>query len=300
MWIKSALLERELGDVQQTLFLLDEAIKKYPSFHKFYLMAGQVCSSEGGPGLMDLSRARDYYQKGLQQCPDNDVLWCRSIRLEEQIRGVTKARSMAEMARLRLPKSESIWLESIRLERRSGQEKLAESVANKGLQECPDSGVLWAEELLTCPRTAQKQKSVEALKRCDQSPEVVCAVARLFERDRKVDKARKWFERAAALQPKLGDTWVYFYAFELRQQALSSASGKSLDQQKSDSVVSRCVAAVPNRGELWCSVAKITELRRADVAVVLRKAVEELLLKDTSSSLVDVQTSSSGGNSMEV
>ena len=239
-------MERELGDVQQTLILLDEGIKKYPSYHKFYLMAGQICYNEGGPGIEDLSRARDYYQKGLQQCPDNDVLWCQSIRLEERLRGVTKARSMAEMARLRLPKCETIWLESVRLERRSGQEKLAESVSVKGLQECPDSGILWAEELLTCPRAAQKQKSVEALKRCDQSPEVVFAVARLFERDRKTDKARKWFERAVALQPKLGDAWVYLYAFELRQQALTSASGKQHDKQKDMSIYIDIFNYLPN------------------------------------------------------
>lgn len=299
MWLKSALLERELGDVQQTLALLDEAIKKYPSFHKFYLMAGQVCSSEGGPGIEDLGRAREYYQKGLQQCPENDVLWCQSIRLEERLRGVTKARSMAEMGRLRLPKSEAVWLESVRLERRNGQEKLAESVAVKGLQECPDSGVLWAQELLTCPRAAQKQKSVEALKRCDQSPEVVCAVARLFERDRKTDKARKWFERAVALQPKLGDAWAYLYAFELRQQALSSVAGKTQDKHKGDDVVNRCVAAAPNRGELWCSVAKRTELRRADIAVILRKIVEELLLKDTISTAMDNATRTDEGTMEE-
>ena len=54
----------------------------------------------------------------------------------------------------------------------------------------PASGLLWAEEISTCPKPQQKSKSVEALKRCDNDPHVIVAVARLFERDRKIPKVR--------------------------------------------------------------------------------------------------------------
>jgi hypothetical protein len=162
VWLKSALLERELNDPHASLSLLDEAMQRYPSFPKFYVMAAQICADQGGPGVSDHGRAREYLQRGLKQCPDNPMLWVLSIRLEEQLRGVTKARSMAEMARLRLPTSELVWLESIRMERRSGHEKLAESVTVKALQQCPTAGILWAEEVLHCPRTAQKQKYVSS------------------------------------------------------------------------------------------------------------------------------------------
>jgi pre-mRNA-processing factor 6 len=138
--------------------MIDEAIRLYPSFPKFYMMAGQICAGQGGPGISDFNRAREYYQRGLQQCPECAILWCLAIRLEEQLRGVPKARSMAEMARLRLPSEELVWLESIRLERRSGYGKLAESIAIKALQQCPNSGLIWAEEVLAAPKTAQKQK----------------------------------------------------------------------------------------------------------------------------------------------
>ena len=49
------------------------------------------------------------------------------------------------------------------------------------------------------------------------------SVARLFDRDRKHAKARKWLERAVALSPKLGDAWAHLYAFELQQAALGGA-----------------------------------------------------------------------------
>ncbi len=155
--------------------------------------------------------------------------------------------------------------------------------------------------LLLCNR------SVDALKKCDNNPHVVIAVARLFEKDRKVAKARKWFERAVALDSSLGDAWAYLYSFELKQAAISAstvasngngkASGKDEDEEESkmdteeskskDSnqiqetgpllVERRCLAADPNRGELWCSVAKHTAYRRLDKITILKKVVEVIL-----------------------
>lgn len=108
VWLKSALLEREVGQVVASLNLLEEGIRKYPSFAKYYMMAGQICSNVGGPGVNDAGRARGFYQAGLQQCPDNATLWRLAIRLEEEVRGAVKARSMAEMARLRLPTNDEV------------------------------------------------------------------------------------------------------------------------------------------------------------------------------------------------
>ena len=117
------------------------------------------------------------------------------------------------------------------------------------------------------------------------------AVARLFERDRKIPKARKWFDRAVALNPKLGDAWAHYYAFELRQavaassgqasdalesSASSSSAGTDTSTSSSAEVIKRCVLAEPNRGELWCAVAKSTAYRRADVATILKRVVERM------------------------
>ena len=134
-------------------------------------------------------------------------------------------------------------------------------------------------------------RSVEALKKCDSSAEVISAVARLFERDRKIDKARKWFERAIALNPKLGDTWAYLYTFELKQLALTSRqkqqqqallTGVAPTDQRPDEVLARCVTVEPNRGEVWNDVAKHTDYRRAKPDVILKKIAEKLLLSSSS------------------
>ena len=40
-------------------------------------------------------------------------------------------------------------------------------------------------------------------------------IHRLFWSERKLKKAREWFQRAVKIDPDLGDTWAYFYKFEL-------------------------------------------------------------------------------------
>lgn len=211
VWLKSALLERELGQPQVAVGLLLEAIKidKYAHFAKFYMMAGQIYTEE----LNELAKAFSIYQAGLKVAPQSVPLWQLLIRLAEK-KGVTKARPICSEARLKLPKNDLIWLEYIRLERRSGDKKQAESLMAQALQECPSSGALWAEELLTCAKERQKSRSIDALKACVDDPLVLIAVGRLFERGGRVLKARRRFDRALALNPRLGDGWAYYFAME--------------------------------------------------------------------------------------
>ncbi|CAM9407944.1 unnamed protein product, partial [Phaeothamnion confervicola] len=262
VWIKSALLEREVGDAAAALAILDQALAKFPQLDKLYMMAGQA--SDEAP-MRDTARARDYYQRGLRRCPASVPLWGLAARLEERVHGANKARSMLEVARLRNPRTPQLWLWAVRLERRAGNANAAEALVAKALQECPDSGILWAEEILAAPRPQQKSRSVEALRRCDNDPHVITSVARLFAADNKLAKARKWFGRAVTLAPDLGDAWAAYYAFEHRH-------GTAVEQED---VRRRCEAAEPAHGEQWCQVGKRTENRRLGKGDVLAKVAIE-------------------------
>ena len=269
VWLKAALLERECEDFDAELQLLDEAITSYPSFHKFYLMAAQACESENKGSdkrLGDMKAARDFYQRGLKKCPKCAALWIGAAALEEKAFGATRARSVLELARSRNKGTPSLWLAAMRLERRHGHQKLAENLQAKALQECESSGELWADCISTAPRPARKGKSLEALKRCDNDARVIVAVANLFVSERKHNKARKWFARATALEPDLGDAWAHAYFFEVKD---------GTDQTRQD-LVDRCVAAEPAHGELWTSVAKDPKNARLDVASKLRLCAEKL------------------------
>lgn len=284
VWMKSALLEREEGQYKDALVLLDKALVLYPTFDKLYMMAAQICSED----LQNQrDKARTYYQQGLRNCPGSVHMWKLAAELEEIDVGANKARSMLELARLRNPKTPLLWLAAIRLERRTGESKAVENLMAKALQECPTSGLLWAEEILTAPRAQQKGKSVEALKRCDNDPHVITAVAQLFERDRKYAKARKWFTRAVTLDPDNGDAWAAYLAFELQQ---------GTPEQATD-VRTRCAAAEPSHGELWCSVSKRMENRRLSSEAILLKVVAEKFSNKDNKDSGKEASSANGGES---
>jgi pre-mRNA-processing factor 6 len=317
VFMKSALLEREVGDTTAALKLIEEGLQTYPTTaRKLYMMGGQICSDDLPKALLSsavstakngdtakiqkklksyLDKARKIYQEGIEKCKENNVsLWILASRLEErahtflvaseigmesssatsssqqqQQQGVTKARSLMELARLHNPKNDQLWLEATRLERRSGNPQLADSLQARALQECPKSGALLAEHITTAPRVAQKGRSASAIKRNPESPLVIAAVAALFATDKKIAKARKWFERAVLLDPDLGDSWAKYYAFE-RQHGTS---------QQQLAVKERCARAEPNHGELWQATTKDMANRHKTVEEGLELVVIELAVR---------------------
>ena len=265
IWMKSALLEWETSNLKEELKLLKQAIEEYPSYPKLWMMQAQAYVELG-----DYQQARVSYQKGLNHNPKCITLWQLSAELETEKRGIIKGRSLLVLARLKVPKSEDLWLTSVRLELKSGDVKTAKQNLAKGLQECPNSGKLWAVEIEMVPKKERKRRALDALKRCDNDPNVVTAVAKNFWRLDKPKKARKWFNRAVTLDEKFGDAWAYWYKFELE------CSDRHSDQEKRDGVLRRCGRAEPNRGEYWCRVAKRRSMRHAKNVIILKQVASEL------------------------
>ncbi|CAJ1954872.1 unnamed protein product [Cylindrotheca closterium] len=284
VYMKSALLEREEACWEEALALIDQGVKEHPEFAKLYMMAGQICANDLMPhDHTNLGKARKWLQKGLTKCPNNVILWILASRLEEKAHtyasngdsskpapsanvGVTKARSLLELGRLKNPKSEHLWLEAVRLESRAGNIKMAETLMARALQDCPNSGILLAETILTASRVEKKSKSALAIKRCPESPLVICAVASLFASERKNDKARKWLERAVLLDPDQGDSWARYYQFEMQA---------GTEEQK-ENIRKRCAKAEPKHGELWQSVRKDMKNKRISDLKALELTVEKL------------------------
>ena len=262
VYMKSALLERELKEFDNALKFIEEGIDKFPNYKKLYMMGGQLC----GDDLKHEQRAREYFQRGLKGCSTCEVLWILASKLEETYTSVVKARSIFDLSRLKNPKNPELWVQAIRLERRSKNDKLAMTLMAKAIQECPNSGILRAEAIMTAPRPEQKSKCAEAIKRCPDDPIVITAVATLFATERKYEKARKWLERSVALNPDIGDSWGRFYAFEL-------AYG-TVEQQ--DDVKSRCIRADPKHGVMWCSISKDMDNRKKSVEDILKLVAQQI------------------------
>lgn len=258
VWMKSAIVERELGNTNEERKLLDEGLKQFSSFFKLWLMLGQLEERLG-----NLQQAKVVYESGLQHCPNCIPLWLSLADLEEKMNGMSKARAVLTMARKKNPKNPELWLAAIRAESRHGNKKEADILMAKALQECPNSGILWAASIEMVPRPQRRTKSMDAVKKCDKDPHVLAAIAKLFWHDRKVDKARNWLNRAVTLAPDIGDFWALYYKFELQH---------GTDENQKD-VLKRCMAAEPKHGEKWQVTSKAVENSHQPTEAILKKVV---------------------------
>ncbi|KAL0845656.1 hypothetical protein Bca101_018902 [Brassica carinata] len=119
VWMESAIVERELGNVEEEMRFLDEGLKQFPTFFKLWLMLGQLEERSN-----HLEQARKAYDSGLKHCPQEDELWLAAIRVE------------------------------LRHDNRGE----AENLLSKAHQECPNSGILWAANIEMATRPHGRRK----------------------------------------------------------------------------------------------------------------------------------------------
>ncbi|KAJ3198693.1 hypothetical protein HDU82_001110 [Entophlyctis luteolus] len=242
VWMKSVMLERQLGNFDKAIELVNQALAKFPTFGKLWLIKSQIEESQG-----NIVGARETLAKAVKAVPRssslNVTIWISTARLEERAGQLIKARAVLEKARLLNPKEPEVWLEAIRIESRAGNKAVSDALISKALQECPTSGLLWAEAILSESRPQRKARSKDALLKCENDPAVLVTVARLFWSEGKSDKARNWFARAVKVNPDLGDSWAWWLKFESVQEGDNS---KSIQE-----VVDKCIAAEPHHGEKW-------------------------------------------------
>ncbi|KAI1916203.1 U4/U6 x U5 tri-snRNP complex subunit Prp1 [Ophidiomyces ophidiicola] len=242
VWVKSVAFERQLGNMEAALDLVNQGLQLYPKADKLWMMKGQIYESD-----KKYPQAREAYATGTRACSKSVPLWLLASRLEEKLGVVVKARSILDRARLAVPKNAELWTESVRVERHANNTNQAKILMAKALQEVPNSGLLWSESIWHLePRTHRKPRSLEAIKKVDNDPILFVTVARIFWGERRLEKAMTWFEKAIVVNSDLGDAWAWYYKFLLQH---------GTDDKRED-VVTKCIASEPKHGEVWQSIAK--------------------------------------------
>ncbi|KAJ2808992.1 U4/U6 x U5 tri-snRNP complex subunit Prp1 [Coemansia guatemalensis] len=296
VWMKSAVLLRQVNKLQDALQVARQGVELFPKFYKLWLVQAQLEQQPGGEQA--ISTARQTLSRALKQCPREPVLWISAARLEYRgtitaidttgytVKNLSRARAILERARVYIPREPALWLESVELEAEQSTE-VARALLARALQDCPKSGMLWAQAILLEPRPLRKAKSVDALKNADgQDPAVIVAVARLFWSERRVDKARTWFERATVAQPDYGDAWAWWWRFESEQRdlkKLSNGSDAATNENSNDvmnvqirNLEAACTRANPTHGQYWPRIAKDPANARLSVSDTLHKVAEFL------------------------
>ncbi|KAJ2332029.1 U4/U6 x U5 tri-snRNP complex subunit Prp1, partial [Coemansia sp. RSA 2681] len=267
VWLKAAVLQRRLGNLQAALEAARRGRELFPNAdgvtYKLWLIESQVHQQMG-----DAKAARQTLALALAQSPRLSAeLWISAAALDaaQEQGSVTRARAVLERARVYIPRNPRLWLAAIRLEADrpgGGGMSAAQALLSRALQECPRAGCLWAESVLLAERPRRKAASVDALKNsgggegaAQQDPEVCTVVARLFAAERKPDKARAWFARATSSGGgDWGDAWAWWLRFE------SSSITHDNDDESKERIIEKlenaCAAANPRHGQVWPTIAK--------------------------------------------
>jgi pre-mRNA-processing factor 6 len=279
VWMKSAAFERQLGDAEAALNLVNQALQLFPAAAKLWMMKGQVYQGEG-----KLPQAREAYGTGTKACPKSVPLWLLYSRLEEKAGNTVKSRGILDRARLAIPKSPELWTESVRIERRANNISQAKNLMAQALQQVPNSGLLYSESIWHLePRTQRKPRALEAIKKVDNDPILFVTIARIFWGERRLEKAQNWFEKAILLDSDLGDTWAWYYKFLLQHGTEVSFSRYDMrfnaniaTQEKRFDVVAKCILSEPRHGEIWQSVAKEPKNAGKNLEEILKTVVGKL------------------------
>lgn len=265
VWVKSVAFERQLGNVDEALDLVNQGLQIYPKADKLWMMKGQIYEAQ-----KKFPQAREAYGTGTRACSKSVALWLLASRLEELAGAVVRARSVLDRARLAVPKSAELWTESVRVERRANNVAQAKVLMAKALQEVPASGLLWSESIWHLePRAQRKARSLEAIKKVDNDPILFITVARIFWGERRLEKAMTWFEKAIVSDSDYGDGWAWYYKFLMQHgtevcsnprranlvDIIFANPSSSLQDKRSD-VISKCISTEPKHGEVWQSIAK--------------------------------------------
>ncbi|KXG50987.1 RNA-processing protein, HAT helix [Penicillium griseofulvum] len=242
VWTKSVAFERQLGNIDDALDLVNQGLQLFPKADKLWMIKGQIYESQN-----KFPQAREAYGTGTRACPKSVALWLLASRLEEKAGAVVRARSVLDKARLAVPKNAELWTESVRVERRANNIAQAKVLMARAIQEVPTSGLLWSESIWHLePRAQRKARSLEAIKKVENDPILFITVARIFWGERRLEKAMTWFEKAIVSDSDYGDGWAWYYKFLMQH---------GTEEKRSD-VVSKCVSMEPKHGEFWQSIAK--------------------------------------------
>lgn len=230
-WKQAALLELSQGNTASARQTLLTGIEKYPKYPRLYLLlAGLETDFQAKLAACEL---------GMRQCPEAAQVWELAAKLEETQGTVIRARFLLEKARRHCP-SDQVWVHSAGLEFRHGSAKAGQTLLLEGLRKFPQSGELWAEAIRQEPRQTRKAKTVDGLEKCPNSPQIMLEAAKLFWEDRKVNKARMWFQKCVDCAGKWGDAAVLWYWFETLQE-----------ESRAEEVLNHLRNRLFKHGEIW-------------------------------------------------
>eukprot|EP00835_Amoeboradix_gromovi_P002269 NODE_125_length_18781_cov_0.243015.p2 type:complete len:781 gc:universal NODE_125_length_18781_cov_0.243015:10997-13339(+) len=230
MYLKKAVL---LKYKSKPIDFIQHCIDLFPKYFKFYLLLAECVMPD---------KQLQVLNRGIKVL-NNDILYMHVGKVLERQGKMARSRAALERGRKHCNNSELLFQSQSRLEMRNKNQNLALQVLLRGLSLFPNSGRLWSEIIFVESSVKQKSMVIEALKRCPEDYLVFLACAHYYWRMEDYEKAREWFNKGVALNPKYGDGYITWYAFEC-------STGSP------DHVAELALRSEPKYGELYTAYSK--------------------------------------------
>ncbi|ODV90593.1 hypothetical protein CANCADRAFT_2323 [Tortispora caseinolytica NRRL Y-17796] len=243
IWVRSVYVARLDNDLEKALALVQDGLAQYPNSSKLWLQKAQIEESSG-----DSSSATKTYMEGTRRCPKVAALWISYAKFEKSVGTVGRMRAILDNGLVHNRDSEQLWYARIQVEIAAGNKENARNVASRAVQASPKSGLLLSESIALEPRTQQKSRLVDALRRLDNDPNLLCAVGKTFFREKNWSKAQLWIERAVKAEPDNGDAWGWLN--------LTMKHSPEVTEKERTSLIERFIKADPRHGIIWPAIFK--------------------------------------------
>lgn len=199
--------------------------------------------------LGDVKGARETLSTGTKICAQSTSIWIALSDLDLKNSSPARARSSLDTALLDLQNEPSLWEARINLELQLNEMVYARQLINRSLKLIPSSPELWLLYLRMIPKMAHRKNGfLDALKKTDNSTQVLLGIGVFFWIDGKFAKAKAWFERSLNSDRGNGDVWAWMYCFH-------SKHGKHTDAKGLIDALKKHFDAI-SKGRTWIAVVK--------------------------------------------
>lgn len=262
IWVEKIRFERRLQDLSAAQDSINKALNKFPDSPSLYMEKANLLDSLGR-----LEESKQTLYDGITNCKNNDMLFIALADLYfEKLNNILKARSVLDQALACHSKCEKLHHSRIKLEMKSGNKDHAKRLLFKALNLVPTSPLLWSDNIRLATKQQLKNMYVLALKKTNDDPLIILTIAKDLWKSGKMDRANQFFKACLEKDPKLGDAYIFYYAFLL-------ANG-SRDEMKA--LESQAVENLSLHGRRWEFIVDHNRYRDVPELQLLREAAVDV------------------------
>lgn len=285
LWLAAVGTEREIGDKQHMLVILQRATTAIPQSTLVWLMAAKEVWLTG-----DVDEARKLLQSAFERKPDSEEIWLAAVKLETETQQIERARILLATARQRAS-SPRVYMKAAKLERTIGDHQRQHQLLTEGVKLYPAD---WKLQLMLAQYyTAQKDHSTaRETYRAALQQSVITTVASMWIQYARMEleansnnltgvgRARSVLEAGRQRLPNSDILWLESVRAEQRASMLQhtiTSTSQALSAS-ADAMLSKGLQHCPSSGILWAySIIYAPQVKRkAKTFEALKRCTEDV------------------------